>query len=195
VLSFTANDHGRVAAGEVTVSFRLWKYAHVKAGKSYATGFGGRVLIEDVELIPAAFVSEDDCRLAGHAGIEEAWRMAGDHTKTVVSPDTLLYRVQFRYLPEAPSRSITATSDLEAIVARLHRMDALSKHGAWTQQTLRLIDQHPLLVSREIMLMAGRDDLQSFKTDVRKLKALGLTMSHDVGYELTDLGRSVLQRL
>jgi hypothetical protein len=145
--------------------------------------------------VPAAFVSKDDCRLAGHAGIEEAWRMAGDHTKTVVTPDTLLYRVQFRYLPEEGARPITSAAGIDTIVAPLRRMDALSKHGAWTEQTLRVIYEHPLLVSRELMLMAGRDDLQSFKTDVRKLKALGLTISHDVGYELSDLGCSVLQRL
>ena len=35
----------------------------------------------------------------------------------------------------------------------------------------------------------------AFKTDVRKLKKLGLTISHDVGYELSPRGRAVLQRL
>jgi hypothetical protein len=39
----------------------------------------------------------------------------------------------------------------------------------------------------------GRD-LQPFKTDVRKLKNLGLTISLEVGYELSPRGRAYLRR-
>jgi hypothetical protein len=39
----------------------------------------------------------------------------------------------------------------------------------------------------------GRET-QSFKLDVRKLKNLGLTISHEVGYELSPRGRSYLNR-
>ena len=34
-----------------------------------------------------------------------------------------------------------------------------------------------------------------FKVDVRKLKALGLAISHEIGYELAPLGQEVLDRL
>jgi len=101
LLLFQASDRGRVAAGEIRVTFRLWKYAHVKAGKIYPTGFG-EVLIEDVQLLPAALVTEEDVRLSGCHDIAAVWRSAGDHTKTRVGPDTLLYRVRFRFVePEA----------------------------------------------------------------------------------------------
>jgi len=33
-----------------------------------------------------------------------------------------------------------------------------------------------------------------FKTDVRKLKKLGLTRSYEVGYDLTPRGKTVLKR-
>jgi hypothetical protein len=97
MLQFRPEDSGRVAAGEITVSYRLWRSAHVKAGKTYETGFG-RVLVEDVQLLPAALISDEDVRLAGcrdRAAVE--WS-AGEHTKTAVKPDTLLFRVQFRFL-------------------------------------------------------------------------------------------------
>ena len=32
MVAFNAADHARVAAGEITVTWRLWKYAHVKQG-------------------------------------------------------------------------------------------------------------------------------------------------------------------
>jgi hypothetical protein len=96
VVTFRREDRGRVANGEITVTFRLWTSSHVKAGNVYATGFGP-IEVEDVQLIPAALVTDDDARAAGCADIPAVWRSAGDHTRTEIQPETLLYRVQFRY--------------------------------------------------------------------------------------------------
>ena len=93
---FREQDRGRVVSGEITVTYRLWKSAHVKAGKTYETGFG-RVEVDDVQVIPAALVPPDDVPRSGCPDIASIWGLAGDHTKSVVTPDTLLYRVQFRY--------------------------------------------------------------------------------------------------
>ena len=97
MLMFREEDRGRVAAGEITVTYRLWKRAHVKAGKQYETGFG-RVEVTAVDVMPAAMVSEDDVPPTGLASIGEIWALAGEHTKTRVDADTLLYRVEFRFL-------------------------------------------------------------------------------------------------
>ena len=40
----------------------------------------------------------------------------------------------------------------------------------------------------------GREKL-AFKADVRKLKKLGLTISHEVGYEIAPRGRAYLNAL
>ena len=56
---------------------------------------------------------------------------------------------------------------------------------------LTWIRDHPRVVSRE--LAAQREvDLLPLKVDIRKLKALGLTISHDVGYELSPRGAAYL---
>jgi hypothetical protein len=94
-LEFRREDRDRVAAGEITVSYRLWKSARVKAGKTYSTSVGP-VLIEAVDLLPATLIDETDVPLTGCAKVEEVWQSAGEHTKTTVGPETLLYRVQFR---------------------------------------------------------------------------------------------------
>jgi hypothetical protein len=54
-----------------------------------------------------------------------------------------------------------------------------------------MIDRNPGTVSRVLAAELGRERLE-FKADVRKLKALGLTRSLLVGYELTSLGRTIL---
>ena len=97
MLQFRPQDRTRVAAGEITVSYRLWRSPHVKAEKTYETGFG-RVVVEDVQLLPAGMIGDEDVRLAGCRDRAEVERTAGEHTKTTIHPDTLLYRVQFRFI-------------------------------------------------------------------------------------------------
>jgi hypothetical protein len=94
-LEFRREDREAVAAGEITVTYRLWKSARVKAGKTYPTSVGP-VLVEAVDLRPAVLIDGSDLPLAGCRSLEDVWRSAGEHTKTQVGPDTLLYRVQFR---------------------------------------------------------------------------------------------------
>ncbi len=96
-LQFRREDRGRVAAGEITVTYRLWKTPHVKAGKVYTTGFGD-AFVESVELLPAALIDSDDLTKTGFRSVEEVWHSAGEHTGTVVGPGTLLYRVEFHML-------------------------------------------------------------------------------------------------
>ena len=94
---FREQDRGRVADGEITVTYRLWKSAHVKAGKRYETGFGA-LDVEDVQVIPAALVPPEDVALSGCADVASIWELAGEHTKARVVAETLLYRVQFRFV-------------------------------------------------------------------------------------------------
>lgn len=70
-------------------------------------------------------------------------------------------------------------------------MDRLSKHGAWTKQTLEIIAQNQHTAASKLAPMLGRQT-RAFKADVRKLKKLGLTRSFEVGYELTPLGKALL---
>ena len=97
MLMFRKQDRGRVAAGEITVSYRLWQRAQVKAGKRYETGFGA-VEVDDVRVMPAGLVGPDDIGPTGCADVAAIWASAGEHTGTEVTQETLLHRVQFRFL-------------------------------------------------------------------------------------------------
>lgn len=191
MVTFRREDHERVAKGEITVTFRLWKSAKVKARKTYRTGLG-TIEIEDVQVIPAALISKRDVPLTGCADIAAIRALAGEHTHTPVRPDTLLYRVQFRFLGDvAPSSAPTPATDLDALATRLAKMDWLSSRGPWTLDVLRRIEGGPRIAARILAVETGWPTLE-FKTHVRRLKALGLTVSHEVGYELSELGRRYL---
>jgi hypothetical protein len=99
--------------------------------------------------------------------------------------------VRFHHTPIEPQKPRLG---LEEINKRLDRFDAASRFGPWTRQTLCLIEERPGVVARLLAVEAGqpRDD---FKVNVRKLKALGLTLSLDVGYELSELGQTYLDSL
>jgi hypothetical protein len=84
--------------------------------------------------------------------------------------------------------------ELARIRARLTRLDRASSHGPWTEAVLRLVAAHPAVRAADLAASLGRET-QPFKTDVRKLKQVGLTESLDVGYRLSPRGRTVLARL
>jgi hypothetical protein len=191
MVSFTAEDHARVAAGQITVTWRLWKYAHVKAGKTYATGFGGAVEIEDVTAVPVAGVTDADAHAVGLPDAASLVDLAREHTGREVTDDTLLYRVRFHYTPQTPEKPLLTLDELRR---RLDRLDAASRWGPWTLHTLRLIEDNPAVVARLLAPETGMP-LPEFKLNVRKLKGLGLTISLERGYELSELGQTYLDSL
>ena len=87
-----------------------------------------------------------------------------------------------------PDSARALVEDLEKLAARLAKMDRLSSRGPWTNDILRLIEAGPHVPARVLAAELGWETLD-FKAHVRRLKALGLTISHEVGYELSDLGR------
>jgi hypothetical protein len=187
MLLFSAEDHERVARGEVTVTWRLWKYPHVKPGGVYATGFG-YVAIDDVRQVRVSQVTDADAQEAGFPNAPTLIDFARSHTVATVTPDTILYRVQFRFLGESDPRPRRPALSLEQVESRLARLDSGGR-GPWTLETLRLIEGNPRVVARRLAYQMGWETAD-FKVHVRKLKALGLTISYDVGYELSELGQS-----
>ena len=85
-------------------------------------------------------------------------------------------------------------TEFAATERKLARLDIASRRGPWTRRVLTLIADRPATRAGDLAESFGRERL-AFKTDVRKLKALGLTESLDVGYRLSPRGRAVLRRL
>lgn len=180
-----------IARGEVDLTFRRWKRAQVRPGRPYRTPVG-RLQVDEVDVVRREDLGPDDARRAGFASVAAVLAEADRHA----ADGAELYRVRFHPLDEPDPRaelaaSVPGAGDLAALGERLDAMDARSGHGPWTWATLAAIADRPGVRAPDLAASFGRETAP-FKTDVRKLKALGLTHSLPVGYELSPRGRAVL---
>lgn len=79
-------------AGDITLTFRLWRTPKVKVGGRYRVG-PGEIEVDAIELVPFASIDETDVQQAGEADVESLRRRAA-HAGPV-HDDTLLYRIEF----------------------------------------------------------------------------------------------------
>ena len=181
-----------IADGSVTVLLRRWKRRQAIAGHRYRTT-AGILEVDEVELIGVADITEGDALAAGAADVAAA---IGE----LRGPDDLpVTRVRFHVVHEPDPRAVLASNDaltdedVAAIDRRLERMDRAAAHGPWTLATLQAIAARPEVRAGDLAEAAGRERLE-FKRDIRKLKALGLTLSFPIGYRLSARGEAYLAR-
>jgi hypothetical protein len=95
-VEFSRELRDDVIAGDITVSFRLWRRPQVRAGGRYAVG-PAHIEVDSVELMPFASITAADVRRSGEPDRESLRRRAA-HAGPV-GDDTLLYRVEFHLVP------------------------------------------------------------------------------------------------
>lgn len=183
---FRSDDVKGIFAGEITLAFRRWKRPTVKAGGTLRIP-NGVLAIEAVEIVEPADVTDRDARRAGR---ESRAQLMAELEKY---PDGDLYRIRFRLRGgdervALREKADLSESELQTLLQSLARMD---RAGAWTRKALSAISRSPGKRAADIAGALGFETL-AFKTRVRKLKALGLTESLEVGYRLSPRGRKVL---
>lgn len=189
---FTRDVLDGIATGRITAAVRRWKRPTVKAGGTLTTPVG--VLdITEVRRIDPSDLSDGDARAAGYTDRDEA--LSSPHLRR----EGDLHLIRFALAGEDPRIALREQHDLTGVeladaVDRLRRLDARSSRGPWVAATLRAIDARPGVRAGDLATAAGMETAP-FKADVRKLKALGLTESLEVGYRLSPRGRVVLAAL
>jgi hypothetical protein len=96
-VEFSRELRDGVLAGEITLSFRLWRRPKVKPGGRYRVG-SGAIEVDAVELVPFASVTRAEIRRTGETDLESLRRRAA-HAGPI-SEETLLYRVEFHPIDE-----------------------------------------------------------------------------------------------
>ena len=200
-----------IREGRITQSFRAWKRPQAKTGGRYRVHPIGMIQVDTIEHCRRAAISSADARREVFESTDALFDYLDQKTdqKSDLKSDqksdqkserrsdaSQLYRVVFRYAgsgeDERPDTSLVDATDLGALRARLMRMDRLSSRGTWTRQTLDLIEALPATRAADLASRI-RLETQVFKTNVRKLKKLGLTLSLETGYELSARGRQLLR--
>jgi hypothetical protein len=180
-----------IKAGNISLLFRRWKRAGVKAGGTQMTQRG--VLgIDSVDVVTEDQITDNDARAAGFANKTELLEDLYDR-------DEPIYRIAVRWIGEDPRKELRTNdkltkTEINEIIANLQKLDANSQRGNWTQTYLQMIHDQPNTHAAILAEQIGLD-IPRFKPWVRKLKALGLTESLRPGYRLSPRGQKVLEAL
>ncbi len=180
-----------LTAGTVTATYRRWTTPRAKAGSRFTTR-AGVVEVTAVTALTRAReqkLTDADARSAGFGSVA-ALRKWTDKVGTGT-----LHRVELRLAGPDPRVALRASADLaaaelEALAAKLDRMDRAAPEP-WTRPVLQQIRERPAVVSTELAAAADQPR-DYYKLRVRRLKALGLTESLEVGYRLSPRGIAFL---
>jgi len=191
-LLFQKRFHEGLLGGQITLTFRRWPRAKVKAGGRYRCHPIGVLEVDQVSRQPAATLSKQDALQAGFPSRAALVAYLAEHGGPL-APDEALFRVELHhageadFVPGATEAKLTRAAR-QALSEALQRLDAKAD-APWTRATLALIAAQPRVAASGLAKQVGRATAP-FKADVVKLKKLGLTQSFEVGYALTPRGRT-----
>ena len=186
---FRTKDLEAIFSGQCTLAFRRWKKPTVKPGGTVRTQLG-MVGIDSVEAIEPGEVTEEEAHAAGYKDRAGVIAMFDAQEGTC-------YRIRLH--PAGPDprdtlrEAVPDAAELKTLGGKLQRLDKAAT-APWTRQALQLIADHPGVVSTTLAERAGLERAD-FKLNIRKLKALGLTISLEVGYRLSPRGVVLLETL
>jgi hypothetical protein len=191
MLLFKKPFHAGLVSGAITLTYRRWEKPHVRPGGRYRCHPIGVLEVDSIERVRIDAITDVDATLAGFATRVALVDYLAELGPLAATDE--VFRVALHHggdgdrVELALEATLTA-EDVAAIKAKLARMDAPKP---WTKKTLAIIDAQPRIAASKLAAQLKRETLP-FKTDVRKLKKLGLTQSFEVGYEISPRGRAYL---
>lgn len=179
-----------IKAGTIRLAFRSWEKPAVKKGTLLKT-FIGLVKVVSITSVKESQITRKDIRDAGFENLEQLLKSLRQNDGNNI------YKIELRYHSEDPSielrsKTTLTNSALEELNNKLDRLDKYSKQGLWTKKVLLAIKANPQLRAVDLAKLTGFEK-QWLKLNIRKLKNLGLTISHEVGYEISPLGKALLK--
>lgn len=185
---FTRQFKDGIRAGRVTRTYRCWKRPQARVGGRYNLAPDGIIEVTHMSQIAPDRISDADAAAAGYPD-------AAALLKALKPSDDPVQLIEFRYLGRGlvgqPETGELDTAELAALRSKLDGMDARSEQN-WTRAVLQKLSEQPGRRAGDLAESFGWHT-PTFKRQVRKLKALGLTRSLETGYELSPRGEQVLR--
>jgi hypothetical protein len=175
--------------GRITLAFRRWRRPTVRTGGTLMLPIG-QLRIVEVRRIAEDDITDKDARRAGYASRQVLLEELSGRAEGT------LYRIELGALGPDPRialrmRESLSDGELAALSGKLAKLDANAPGGPWTRRVLELIRDNPAVRAGDLCQAVQMERLP-FKAYVRKLKALGLTESLEVGYRLSPRGEALL---
>ena len=188
---FKSKTLNAIKLGKVQIAFRRWKKPAAISGHFQMTAIG-RIKIVSVDPCTLAQISEMDAIRAG-------FECRSELLTELRSQSGKTYRIELRYAGADPrlklrERARLSQQEFNALNSKLNQLDEASHLSPWTKRVLEAIRKHPNLAARDLAELLGMERAP-LKLNIRKLKNLGLTISHHPGYELSKRGVAYLSRL
>lgn len=189
---FTQDILNRIKSGGISLAFRKWKSPRVNKGTLIKTSVG-RLEVLDIRNIDEEKISNNEAAKAGFKDRKALLKKLNSRQKGQI------YKIEVCYHspdPRVALREKDSFSDDEfkELIDQLDRFDTYSRKGVWTHEILHLIQENPRRKAAELASIAGRKK-EWLKRNIRKLKNLGLTISHHPGYTLSPRGKAYLEEL
>lgn len=186
---FKTITHEPIRRGEITLTVRRWRAPQAKVGGQYRLHTGGAVEVTSLEVVEESALTEADARASGFKSLAAMARW-------LQKQDGDLYRVGLRYIGELPDpraalaeQTELSPEEVRELRARLDRMDG---DHPWTRDVLWLIEDNEGVRAGDLAPAVGME-MARFKTNVRRLKSLGLTQSLGTGYRVSPRGSAFLE--
>lgn len=189
---FKVKDLQGIKAGDISLAFRKWKKPVVKNGTLIKTAIG-QIEVLSISQVNLENILDIDARDAG-------FKSRADLIKVLQSKSVgNIYKIEVAYHSPDPriklrAQNALSSEELDQIKLKLQRFDQHSKKGSWTINILQAIRDNPKLRAQDLASKTGTSK-DWLKQNIRKLKNLGLTVSHEQGYTISPRGKRVLDKL
>ena len=189
---FKEKDLDGIKSGKISLSFRNWKKLSVNVGSEIKTSVGV-IKIGSIREVQLSDITDEDAIAAGFASAKSLTGLL------MSQKEGQIYKIAVSFLKENQTIELRASSiineeQFNEIKAALDNLDKFSKVGKWTTKTLLAIKGNPKMKAADLAVIAKKEK-EWLKLNVRKLKALGLTISHEPGYTLSPTGDAYLEMI
>lgn len=179
-----------IKAGTISLAFRKWKKLAVTAGTLVKTSVGVIKIVSTKE-ISLKEITDIEANKAGFSSAQALIQLLESQK------EGLIYKIEVAFDSEDPRVELRENvtledEDFETLKAALDNLDKFSKVGKWTTKTLQVIQENPKMKAADLAVKAKKEK-EWLKLNIRKLKGLGLTISHEPGYTLSPRGEEYLR--
>ncbi|MEO6512590.1 MAG: hypothetical protein ABIO16_16445, partial [Nocardioides sp.] len=140
--------------GAIDLAFRRWDRPRVVVGTKMRT-MVGLVEVTSVSEVAVESLTAEDARRAGSPSL------AALVAALAPKADKPAWRVGVKHAgadPRAALRDAVPTrEEIATLIARLERLDRSSSYGAWTRETLDLVDRNPERRAPDLAAKVGRE--------------------------------------